>query len=285
MARAWFQPIALGLALLAFSPAPGRCELRALDAAALAQVSAGDGVSILISGTDLDLTIGSLRILDPAPGGGGLELRSIRLDGGPGVPFSIDTDPSHPITLDVATEATTGRSFAAVTFSREEPYSLRAGQFLVAGVDLGSLDLENLWHRNVGIALAGHGDGTTGADAGIAIEASLGEARLTYNTAGEALRFTGVHLAESAAGAPESPASWTFAGPLRIGTLLTNPATLDVSGGTADGSVKPFLFLNLPVSGTVRVENVALGAQSFGPVVLDGLTMHTFRLLLPTPAQ
>jgi len=96
----------------------------------------------------------------------------------------------------------------------------------------------------------------------------------TYNTTPAALSLTGINIAGSATGAPETPSSWAFSGNFKIGTIgdaSNAPATIDVA---TDSSNNTFLSLNLPMAGTVRVADVNFGGQDFGPIAIDGIQVH-----------
>ena len=102
----------------------------------------------------------------------------------------------------------------------------------------------------------------------------------TYNTTPAALSFTGIHIAGAATGGsddPATPSTWEFGGVSNvfkigsIGNVYNTPASMDVA--TDAGGITT-VNLSLPMSGTVRMENVQFGAQSFGPVAIDNIQFH-----------
>jgi len=102
----------------------------------------------------------------------------------------------------------------------------------------------------------------------------------TYNTTPAALSFTGIHIAGAATGGsddPATPSTWEFGGVSNvfkigsIGDVYNTPASMDVA--TDAGGITT-VNLSLPMSGTVRMENVQFGAQSFGPVAIDNIQFH-----------
>ena len=100
----------------------------------------------------------------------------------------------------------------------------------------------------------------------------------TYNTTPTTLSLTGINIAGSATGAPETPSSWAFSGDFKIGSIGdagNTPATIDVA---TDGSNKTSLFLSLPMSGTLRVADVNIGGQGFGPIAIDGIQVHSLNV-------
>lgn len=102
----------------------------------------------------------------------------------------------------------------------------------------------------------------------------------TYNTTPAALSLAGIHIAGAATGAaddPATPSTWEFGGTSNffkigsIGDVYNTPASMDVA--TDAGGITT-VNLSLPMSGTVRMENVQFGAQSFGPVAIDNIQFH-----------
>ena len=72
---------------------------------------------------------------------------------------------------------------------------------------------------------------------------------------------------------PEAdPHTWTYSGPFKIGDIAgANPAQIDI--GT-DASGVTSVRYELPMAGSIRVEDVNFGGSDFGPLALDGLTVH-----------
>ena len=95
----------------------------------------------------------------------------------------------------------------------------------------------------------------------------------TYNDTGDAFTLNGVHLAATADGDPADPSTWTFDGQFTIGDLDNgDPAAFDVSTDADTGLT--VVSLQLPMQGTVRIEEINFGGQSFGPAAIDGLQIH-----------
>jgi len=106
----------------------------------------------------------------------------------------------------------------------------------------------------------------------------------TYNTTPKTLSLTGINIAGSATGAPQTPSSWAFSGDFKIGSIGDSsnlPATIDVA---TDGSNKTSLFLSQPMSGTFRVADVNFGSVlpgtpgDFGPIAIDGIKVHSLNV-------
>jgi len=158
------------------------------------------------------------------------------------------------------------------------------GDLVFCNQSLGSLNLDAL---SMGPSLhrfGAHADGTSGIDFDYSTSVYAKEFRYTYTTTPVSpdttgtLALTGIHLMGAATGTaddPSNPATWEFTGTnnvFRIGNIDTgNPATIDVStdtGGTTS------LYLNLPMQGSLRVENVTFGGNDFGPIAIDGINVH-----------
>jgi len=107
---------------------------------------------------------------------------------------------------------------------------------------------------------------------------SIGEIKYIYNSGGGALSLSNIHFSESGAGAPEDPASWTFSGPFKVGNIDTlTPAAF----GANYGIPVPAAQFDLPMSGCIRIENVSMGVNDFGPAAIDGIQMHSFYVRVP----
>jgi hypothetical protein len=78
---------------------------------------------------------------------------------------------------------------------------------------------------------------------------------------------------------PTEPSSWTSNGVFSIGDMdAGNPATLDI--GTDAGGLT-VMQLQLPMSGSIRMENLQFGGNDFGPTAIDGLQVHRLTLTIP----
>ena len=101
------------------------------------------------------------------------------------------------------------------------------------------------------------------------------------------MSFTNIHLANAADAShydinhnlildnPADPNTWSFTGDnsFKIGNINTNPATIDVGTNNTDPT-DTALFLNLPISGSLRIGDVQLGGNDFGPIAIDGINAH-----------
>ena len=114
----------------------------------------------------------------------------------------------------------------------------------------------------------------------------IGGLHYHYNTTTDGvLSFANIHIAGLATGTETTPSTWAFSDTFKIGTIdgsfSATPATIDVATDTSNNTS---LHLSLPMSGTVRVEEVKFGVDilgavnNFGPIAIDGIQIHRLDL-------
>ncbi len=247
----------------------------------LSTVTGRAGISI-----DMDLAVqvamDSFRIADTSPTKKWLEFNGVTIDDGAGNPFSMKTSDgfitSSPITYDVSTDAAGRTSLTIVDSSKTYPRHYNVSELKFADQSLGSLHIgpmtEGPSTLRISAPIAGSGiefDYTTRLDIGVL--------KYAYNSS-NSLALSGVHLFGSASGAPEDPASWAMTGNFHIGEHPAdkpNPASIVVGAELNDVTST---YINLPMQGSLRVENVAFGPTSFGPMAIDGINVHRLQLRL-----
>jgi hypothetical protein len=288
--------LVLGSASFAFS------ELRTLGDRDLSSITGQSGVTIYQGGEAL-VTINSLMFSDTDHSPyHWIEFRDVTIDkDGFGNYFSFDTpidyishliNPSNPIvddpiTFDVGTNAAGQTIVQTVDSSNMNPRTYTVGQFFFCDQELGSLQLSGLTH---GPDRTRYGAHNSGIDFDYSTQLYASSAQYKYNTAGDALAVSGIHLAGTGSdiydmhGFPLDPTKWTlndpktwsFTGNFKIGDIdAGSPATIDVA--TSSTAHDTALFLNLPMSGTLRVEDVEFGGSK-GPIAIDGIQIHRLQL-------
>ena len=203
------------------------------------------------------------------------------------------TPPGSPITFDIATADNidnTERTFVNLILSQNtSPETWNIGNFVFVNQDIGSLQFENMMTVDPTVLrFSSHpAAGTSGIEFEYLSSWVAQNISYNYNTSGGNLQLSGIHFAGSASSPsddPSNPSTWQFTGSFRVGDLLggnipvdstnasvPNPATFDV-GTTSDGYTS--IYLNLPMMGTIRVADVQLGGQDFGPIAIDGIVVH-----------
>jgi len=271
----------------------------------LSQVSAQAGITYNWGDSKLNVTWNSFAFSDTdhTPKNW-IEFKNIEISGPDGY-FTLDEDngwdvgfPFHRYnTIDITTLTTVdGQTRPAISFmdsthTTERDWTI--GNLVFCNQDLGSIKFDV---RNVDAAfmnISTHGAGSSGIEFEQLSNWELKNFAYDFNTSGTSggsLNLTGIHIAECAdavADNPADPTTWTFSGYFRIGDItggtidvdnnssnaaLPNPATFDVL--TDNSTNTPNFLINLPMKGTVRVEEVNFGGNNFGPVAIDGITVH-----------
>ncbi|MHB8137443.1 MAG: DUF6160 family protein [Smithellaceae bacterium] len=216
-----------------------------------------------------------------------IKFKHITVDDGAGGHYIAATttdgpyDPTNlnridPIRLDVGTNDA-GRTLVSVYDSSHVlPRWYAIEDFEFVDLSLGSINLDALSMGPSLYRAGAHADGTGGGfDFDYSTRITAQALRFTYNTALETLALSGIHLAGSATGAPEDPATWSFTGNFKIGDIDGgNPAKFDVVTNTDDAPGVTSLVVNVPMQGSLRVENVNFGGDNFGPIAIDGINVH-----------
>jgi hypothetical protein len=317
--RSGFFFIGLIIVFSAFSLLLGRsplfAQMQEVSENDLSQVYAQAGVSYNWGNSLVNITYDSFRISDtdhrdinnqPT---NWLEFNNVSISG-PGGGFTLDesTNANYPWlyqfnNLDIGT-VTTGnnQTRTVVQFSdatNTNPRTWSIGNLVFCNQDLGSIQFDIKDVDPSLLSLTTHGVGASGIEFEYLSNWKIDNFTYTYNAnpvdpmidSGK-LSLSGIHVAESATGAPDDPSTWAFSGQFHIGdirggtipidnnpsnTAYANPATFDVAT-TSDGITS--IYLNLPMKGTIRAESVNFGGANFGPVAIDGITAHYIAIRL-----
>lgn len=261
----------------------------------LSQVSAQAGITYVIGDSQLRVTADSIRISDTDHNPKNwIEFNNITVDDGEGGYFSMDTPIDDLVTLisnpsfntiDIAT-AESGRTYLTLKSSTDyHPRTYNIGNFVFCNQDLGSIRLADM-RRGASdtLIISGRPNGESGIDMEYNTELTMSSLKYSYNTQENgSLDLQGIHLTQYASGSPEDPTSWAFAGKFKIGDIANNnPMTTDVGTWTdAQGNTGTSVFMNVPMSGSVRVENVKFEGNTFGPIAIDGMKVHRLGIMLP----
>lgn len=277
---------ALFITFILFIPVSSQAQMSRMSESELSEVSARSGVSYVIGGSQLRITSDSYRISDTdhTPYHW-MEFNNVTIDDGEGGGFSMDTPYNYDDfnTLDIATGAD-GKTFIFMNLSTHvEPRTYTVGNFVFCGQDLGGMELKNLRKgASDALTIASRGAGQSGIDIEYQTEITLDSLQYTYNAQSASLNLAGIHLAGTAGGSPEDPTSWIFLDKFKIGDLANNrPVTIDVGTYDNDGVPSTSIFYNVPMSGSIRVEDVDFGGNRFGPCAIDGITVHHLGIQIP----
>ncbi len=257
----------------------GIADMQILSDEKLSQINAGSGISIHMD-TRVKITADTISFSDsdsnPASW---IRLNGFSMDDGNGDGFILSTLDKEPFIADVGT-LPDGRSLFQVNLTPfTSTFSLHATDLEFCEQSLGSLDINDVsLSQDSILRFSHHMDATAGIelDAGFALD--MGSLTHIYNNDGNALSISGIHIAGSATGPAEDPSSWQMTDSFSIGDLNTTPASIDVGTDNTTGNTS--VYLNFPISGTVRVEDISLNNQSFGPAVIDNIQAHRLTIIL-----
>lgn len=256
-------------------------------------ISGQSGVSIMMDGV-ATVHYDIITFSDTQTHPNYIELKDFNVDNGSaGGAFSFATlyNPSPLVlqanTIDVATDSS-GRTFITMVDTSQ----MNPRRYIVNDLELkywsssdstyyeqplGSIELDALCQGPSVYNLWAHAASGISFDYTTVISASA--LTYTYNTT-TALSFSGIHIVGSATGDPKDPYDldhtgdpWVFSGTFKIGTIgdaSNAPATIDVATDSTGTSIS----LNLPMAGTLRVEDVNFGGKDFGPIAIDGIQVH-----------
>ena len=265
-----------------FSPGEAFAALRSLGDGELSAVTGRAGVSIDLN-LAVQVSMDSFKISDTSSTPNWLVLKGFTIDNGSGGPFYLGTSDAAfnltPITLDVATDASGRTTLAIADPSGMNPRFYTVDDLIFAGQELGGLRVGPVVQGPSTLLISASAPGSaSGVEFEYKTRIDMGSFSYAYNPT-SALSLNGVHLFGSASGAPElDPASWGMSGSFQIGDLTSatpNPATFNV--GTDQSGVSS-TTMNLPMQGSLRVEDLSFGSTSFGPIAIDGINVHRLQM-------
>jgi hypothetical protein len=274
----------------------------------LSQVYAQAGVSYNWGNSRMNITYDSFKISDTDHKDTNnqptnwLEFNNIAISG-PGGGFTLDEsiNADYPWlyqfnSLDIGTmtniDGQTRTVLTSTDTTNTNPRTWSIGNLVFCNQDLGGIQFDMKDVDPSVFFLTTHGIGASGIEFEYHSNLKIDNFTYNYNTTGGSLNIAGIHLAESATGAPDDPSTWAFSGQFQVGdirggtidgdgdpsnTAHANPATFDV-GTSPDGTTS--IYLNLPMKGTIRAESVNLGGNNFGPVAIDGINVHYLAIRL-----
>ncbi len=259
-------------AFFIFLPCTAWAEMQELTEDKMSQINAGSGLTLFID-TRVLVTADTIGFSDTdSDPVNWILFNGFSADDGSGQGFEISTMDYEPFVLDIGTMAG-GRTLLQINLTPfANPFSLHADQVEFCGQPLGSMDLNGIeFSPSSLLRFSHHMEGSSGVewDAGFAFDIESFDH--TYNSFGDSFSMEGIHVAGSAVGTPEDPLTWEMNGNFRIGDFDTQPAAVDI-GSTETGQTS--VIMSLPMSGSIRVENISLNGKSFGPMVIDDITAH-----------
>ncbi len=301
--------------MLFFSPA-NASALAPIDNEALDNITGQSGITLAVSNVEVFTNIDRLSYI--ASDNGFIEFYDFRITDGANGParYNFGTGAAGVIYMDLgAVEVSTTEDWDLSTspesiykgmlgvnvpeWDQQVAYFIPdfvfsdgtvGGEKHLGSILIGAIDLPNYNYFS-----APHG---SGVDWEYGFEMHIDHMAYKYNEAlTGALCFEDIHIGRSfdyglAGDNPADPGTWkTDIGQFTIGDMFgntdplnlehSNPARFDVGVINDDlGNPQGAIGLQLPLSGSVRLENVDFGGVDFGPGAIDGITAHRLELYL-----
>ena len=279
---------------LSTAPAWGRME--ALSDNDMEAVTAQSGVSIALVNVQFDWAAGYVTLYDTDsdrsvdPDAGSISLEGMTLING--VAETLEAMTFDVYTLDDDTNPLDGQTFTIWQSPNLFQYlNLTIDNLVFCGQSVGLVEIDNFTTPQQYWTTGAH---NSGMDFQYDLEMHLDRFGYTYNTSGtdDTFELIGIHLVgafddmsdfdildDTTWNIPTDPSEWTYTGVFSIGDIDGgNPATLDI--GT-DASGQTVMQLEMPMSGSMRVENLNFGGNDFGPMAIDGLRVHRLTVTIP----
>ncbi|MBF0120459.1 MAG: hypothetical protein HQK79_16610 [Desulfobacterales bacterium] len=291
--------------LLSFLFAANAFSLEALDENEMSDITAQKGVAFTVTEQiSMKLGITGIGISDTNTG------NKLELNG-----FNFNLNLPKDGTVTVRTEKINNKTTSTMRFSnwnaQNAPMSLTVDTLKACNTNIGSLKVDNLVAKPDHLYVAGRNNGL---DLDLGLKLDVGNVSdLNYPSNG--IEVKGVHVSQTGSAVPQqygyasgktvwkigdlviiskedpdysdhkdaiirggspnpNPSQWTYSGNLQTGNMTAgNPATLDSRNGN--------LYLNLPMYGSIRVEDFKMGGKSFGPIIAENLRMHYCEIEIP----
>lgn len=258
--------------LLLLYPSLLIAEMEILTEENLSQIAARSGLTVVMDTRMLftaDTVAFSDTDSDPV---NWIRFNGYTVDDGNGQGFKISNIDSEPFVMDVGTTAD-DRTILALNlnpFANPKSYHVSELEFCDQAIGSFDLNLVELSPEST-LRVSHHMDDSAGVEFDVRIALGIDSFEYTYNSFDETLLVSGIHIGDVSTGIAEDPSTWEMTGLMSIGDLETTPATIDV--GT-DGAGVTSMVVEIPISGSIRIENVSMGGTSFGPMVIDDIAAH-----------
>jgi len=285
----------LGLFLF-FMADPGLSQMEALSDADMEAITAQSGVSLAIVDYQFDWAAGYFSLYDSDysqavdPDDGAISFTGLTLING-----VVETKKAinwDAYTIEDTFHPMVGQTFVLWQISDlYQHLNLAVDDVVFCGQSIGQLAIDSFTTPEQYFTLGAHG---SGVDFQYDLQMHMDRFGYTYNTSGadDTFELSGIHLVgtfEDMANfditdsttwdIPMNPSGWTSSGVFSIGDIDSgNPAAMDI--GT-DASGQTVIQLELPMSGSLRVEGLNFGNKNFGPLAIDGLQVHRLTVTIP----
>ena len=257
------------------------CRMEALPDAKMAAVVAQSGVSIVLANVQFDWAAGHVTIYDTdSDRSSDADAGSISFEGITLLNGVVET--LSAMTLDVYTIDDSSNPLDGQTFTVWESPDLfqylnfTVDDLIFCGQSIGQLEIDNFTTPQQYWTTGAH---SSGMDFEAGLEMNIDSLSYLFNNNDDAFELAGIHLSESSTwDISTDPSEWSYSGVFSIGDIDGgNPATMDI--GTNSGG-QTVVQLELPMSGSIMVENLSFGSNDFGPMAIDGIEVHRLTVTL-----
>jgi len=260
------------------------------------------GITIAVEDMTLYSHIDAVQITEPGNPNSYMRLENI--ESFSNFLFEAEHGPTGAFTLDLFTvndtaSAIDGKPLLYIDASHwNQTTSTTIDSINMCGTPIGSMSIDAFSTPSFHLYLGAH-------DAGVDMEfgAQVTIDQFSYRDepgklAGvDTLTLSGITLAGSFTGAPETPSAWEPSGEFTFGNIMEgNPVTLDVAADNneflsvngTDGNPLPnprfgsgFIALNVPMEGSIRVEHMKVEGNDLGAFALDNIKAHKLYIEIP----
>lgn len=262
----------LAAVIFLFSAGTTFADMEMLTEEKLSSIAAQSGLTVVMD-TTLLISADTIAISDTdSDPVNWIRFNGFSVDDGTGLGFKISNIDTEPFFMDVGTTDDNRTILQLNLTPFANPISFHVQELEFCGQAIGRFDLNAVELSSESILrFSHHMDGSAGIefDAGIALD--MASVEYAYNSFDEMLSISGVHLVGEADGMPEDPSTWEMSGLMSVGDLMTAPAAIDVN---TDSMGQTSLVVAIPISGSIRIEDVSMGGTSFGPMVIDNIMAH-----------
>ena len=248
---------------------PSMAQMQALSDQRLDAVTAQAGFSMHL---DLSARINPLHVALTEEDGDRLTLQEISIHGQAGNPIALYTPAYGPFTLDIGPD---GYLLAAGTLFTD-PINLEVNPIFLNDTNLGSLEVDYLDFGSGGLQASARFLPSLFIDMDVGFQLHGDSLAYGDETAEGSLALSGIHLSGSATGDPEDPGSWGYGGMFQMSKTVSVVSILEFIESIAEWA--PEMQMST-VSGSLRVENMRLGTQDFGPMAIDNIRTHRLSML------
>jgi hypothetical protein len=269
---------------------PLQAEMLTMEDDQMGEVTAQAGISISLNNATFYDEYGRIEIRD-SNNTGSLAYEDVVVDNGNGWGYSITTP--TPLLIDLVDynagslffpERNVALNIYAASWTQNMQFT--ANRFLFCNQDLGKLQIGPISIPTFQFMLTTPDNDVlnttmSGLYFRYLFQSNIGKLSLSYNTQNQALQFQGMRFARTFTGSAQTPSAWAASGSFLIGmndTVSGDESFASMNVIKESGTLK--LDMNIPMRGSMRIDNVSLGTRVCGPVAIDNIRVNRMSLQL-----